>query len=104
MNYLDTYQLWLSSADAETVKELTAIKENDAEIKDRFYRSLEFGTAGLRGVIGAGPNRMNTYVVGQASQGLANQLIKTNPKDAALSVAAAPSCILISSLATFLPI
>jgi len=86
MNYLDTYQLWLSSADAETVKELTAIKENDAEIKDRFYRSLEFGTAGLRGVIGAGPNRMNTYVVGQASQGLANQLIKTNPKDAALSV------------------
>ena len=79
MNYMQEYERWLSSADAETVKELNNIKDNDAEIKDRFYRSLEFGTAGLRGVIGAGPNRMNEYVVGQASQGLANQLIKTNP-------------------------
>lgn len=86
MNYTEEYKLWLSMADAETVAELEAIKDNEEEIKDRFYRSLEFGTAGLRGVIGAGPNRMNNYVVGQATQGLANQLIKTNPKDAKLSV------------------
>lgn len=86
MDYLQEYQRWLSLADADTVNELKAIETDDAEIKDRFYRSLEFGTAGLRGVIGAGPNRMNTYVVGQATQGLANQLIQTNPKDAALSV------------------
>ncbi len=86
MNYMQEYERWLASANAETVAELTAIKDNDTEIKDRFYRSLEFGTAGLRGVLGAGPNRMNEYVVGQASQGLANQLIKTNPEDADLSV------------------
>ncbi len=86
MNYLQEYQRWLDAADETTKAELDAIKDNDAEIKDRFYRSLEFGTAGLRGVIGAGPNRMNNYVVGQATQGLANQLIKTNPKDAALRV------------------
>ena len=63
----------------EEKKELEKIKNNDAEIKDRFYKALEFGTAGLRGVIGMGLNRMNVYVVGQATQGLANQLIKTNP-------------------------
>ncbi|MEE1014040.1 MAG: phospho-sugar mutase [Clostridia bacterium] len=86
MDYLQEYKRWLASADAATVEELNAINGDDAEMKDRFYRSLEFGTAGLRGVIGAGPNRMNNYVVGQATQGLANQLIKTNPKDADLSV------------------
>ena len=86
MDYLQEYKRWLASADAATVEELKSINGDDAEIKDRFYRSLEFGTAGLRGVIGAGPNRMNNYVVGQATQGLANQLIKTNPKDADLSV------------------
>lgn len=86
MDCLQEYQRWLSSADATTVKELQAIKDDHAEINDRFYRTLEFGTAGLRGVLGAGPNRMNNYVVGQATQGLANQLIKTNPKDATLSV------------------
>ncbi|MBQ2940969.1 MAG: phospho-sugar mutase [Clostridia bacterium] len=86
MNYLQEYQRWLDAADEATKAELNAIQNNDAEIKDRFYRSLEFGTAGLRGVIGAGPNRMNNYVVGQATQGIANQLIKTNPKDADLRV------------------
>ena len=86
MNYRDEYNHWLSMADDETVAELKKIENNEDEIKDRFYRSLEFGTAGLRGVIGAGPNRMNNYVVGQATQGLANQLVKTNPKDAKLSV------------------
>ncbi|MCI5892761.1 MAG: phospho-sugar mutase [Clostridiales bacterium] len=86
MNYLDEYARWLKEADPETVKELEAIKDNEEEIKDRFYRPLEFGTAGLRGVLGAGTNRMNEYVVGQATQGLANQLIKTNGADADLSV------------------
>lgn len=86
MNYTDEYKRWLELADDETVKELEFIKDNDEEIKDRFYKTLEFGTAGLRGVIGAGCNRMNNYVVGQATQGLANQLIKTNPGGAKLSV------------------
>lgn len=86
MEYLDEYARWINEADAETVAELESIKDDDAEIKDRFYKTLEFGTAGLRGVLGAGINRMNEYVVGQATQGLANQLIKTNGKDADLSV------------------
>lgn len=86
MDYIQEYERWLKNADAETVAELESIKNDDAEIKDRFYRSLEFGTAGLRGVIGAGLNRMNVYVVGQATQGLANQLIKTNPGRNDLSV------------------
>lgn len=86
MDYIQEYERWLENADEETVKELEAIKGNDEEIKDRFYKSLEFGTAGLRGVIGAGLNRMNNYVVGQATQGLANQLIKTNPGRTDLSV------------------
>lgn len=89
MNYMEEYQRWLDNADAETVAELKAISGDEKEIEERFYRSLEFGTAGLRGVIGAGPNRMNSYVVGQATQGLANQLIKTNPNAAELSVAIA---------------
>lgn len=89
MNYKQEYERWLKYADAATVAELEAIKDNEKEIEERFYRTLEFGTAGLRGVIGAGPNRMNSYVVGQATQGLANQLIKTNPPGAELSVAIA---------------
>lgn len=89
MNYKEEYQRWLDNADAETVAELKAIADDDKEIQERFYRSLEFGTAGLRGIIGAGPNRMNSYVVGQATQGLANQLIKTNPAGTGLSVAIA---------------
>lgn len=86
MEYLDEYARWINEADPETVAELESIKDDDAEIKDRFYKTLEFGTAGLRGVLGAGINRMNEYVVGQATQGLVNQLIKTNGKDADLSV------------------
>ncbi len=89
MNYKQEYERWLKCADAETVAELNSIKDNEKEIEDRFYRTLEFGTAGLRGVIGAGSNRMNSYVVGQATQGLANQLIKTNPGSSELSVAIA---------------
>lgn len=86
MDYLAEYERWLKEADEETVKELESIKGDEEEIKDRFYKPLEFGTAGLRGVLGAGTNRMNEYVVGQATQGLANQLIKTNGADADLSV------------------
>ncbi len=77
MDYLNAYELWLEKAteDEDLVKELADIKGNDKEIFERFYRSLEFGTAGLRGVIGAGTNRMNIYVVRQATQGLANYVL-----------------------------
>lgn len=85
MEYRQEYERWLSLADGETVAELQAISQDENEIKDRFYKELEFGTAGLRGVLGAGSNRMNTYVVGQATQGLANQLLASNP-DKELSV------------------
>lgn len=89
MDYIQEYKRWLDNADAETVAELKAIENDDNEIKERFYKNLEFGTAGLRGIIGAGSNRMNSYVVGQATQGLANQLIKTNPDADEISVAIA---------------
>ncbi len=70
------YSEWLekATADPDLKEELLSIKGNDEEILDRFYRSLEFGTAGLRGVIGAGTNRMNVYTVGRATQGLADFL------------------------------
>lgn len=70
------YELWLEGTkeNEEIHSELLAIKGNDEEILDRFYRNLEFGTAGLRGVLGAGTNRMNTYTVCQATQGLADYL------------------------------
>ena len=78
MEYLEKYENWLndSAIDEETKEELRSIKENDAEIQDRFYKDLEFGTAGLRGVIGNGSNRMNKYTVTKATQGLANYIIK----------------------------
>lgn len=86
MEYRNEYERWLKFADSETVAELNAIAQDEDEIKDRFYKELEFGTAGLRGVLGAGSNRMNTYVVGQATQGLANQLLSSNPGKDDLSV------------------
>lgn len=89
MDYIQEYKRWLDNADAEIVAELKAIENDANEIKERFYKNLEFGTAGLRGIIGAGSNRMNSYVVGQATQGLANQLIKTNPDADEISVAIA---------------
>lgn len=78
MNNNELYDLWLKKAvaDPDLKKELLSIKGNDDEILDRFYRELEFGTAGLRGVIGAGTNRMNYYTVGRATQGLADFLNK----------------------------
>jgi len=86
MSFLNEYNLWLDNVTAEEKVELEKIKDNEDEIKDRFYKSLEFGTAGLRGVIGLGLNRMNRYVIARATQGLSNQLKKTNPKNENLSV------------------
>ena len=74
MDFMESYNQWCQYAtdDKDLIAELESIKDNKDEIYERFYRSLEFGTAGLRGVIGAGTNRMNIYVVRHATQGLAN--------------------------------
>ena len=84
MNHIELYNEWLNKAveDKDLTAELESVKGNDEEIYDRFYRTLEFGTAGLRGIIGAGTNRMNIYVVRQATQGLANYVIKKYGKGA----------------------
>ncbi len=76
MNHMKLYDRWLAHSveDADLTAELEAIKGKDNEIFDRFYRDLSFGTAGLRGVLGAGTNRMNIYTVRRATQGLANYL------------------------------
>ena len=78
MDYKAKYQLWLEDNyfDAETKNELLSIRDDEKEIEDRFYRDLEFGTGGLRGVIGVGTNRMNVYTVRKASQGLANYILQ----------------------------
>ncbi len=86
MNYTKEYELWLENVTPEERVELEKIKDEETEKKDRFYRSLEFGTGGLRGVIGLGLNRMNSYIIARATQGLANQLKKTNPEGTNLSV------------------
>ena len=75
MSFLEKYNYWLEHSDKETVAELKAISDDQAEIKDRFYKDLEFGTAGLRGVIGAGSNRMNIYTVAKASKGFADYIL-----------------------------
>ena len=69
---------WLDSplVDGETKRELLAVRNDEREVYDRFYRRLSFGTGGLRGVLGAGTNRMNAYTVRQATQGLANYILK----------------------------
>lgn len=89
MNYKDTYQDWLQNPyfDEATKEELRAIADDEKEIEDRFYRQLEFGTGGLRGVIGAGTNRMNIYTVRQATQGLANYIISQNGQDKGVAIA-----------------
>lgn len=78
MGYMEKYNEWLNSPyfDEKTKQELLSIKDNDKEIEDRFYRELEFGTAGLRGIVEAGTNRMNEYVVRKASYGLAKYFSK----------------------------
>jgi len=77
MNYSEIYNQWMTDPyfDDETKAELETIKGNEKEIEDRFYKNLEFGTGGLRGVLGAGTNRMNIYTVGLATQGLANYIL-----------------------------
>ena len=89
MNYKDTYWDWLQNPyfDAATKEELRAIEGNENEIKERFYMDLEFGTAGLRGIIGAGINRMNIYVVRRATQGLANYIIKQGAANKGVAIA-----------------
>lgn len=74
MTYKEKYTEWLSFADESTKAELLSVKDNEKEIEDRFYKDLAFGTGGLRGVMGAGSNRMNKYTVGKATLGLANYL------------------------------
>ena len=74
MNFKDKYESWLAFADEDTKAELLSIKDDEKEIEDRFYKDLAFGTGGLRGVMGAGSNRMNKYTVGKATYGLANYL------------------------------
>ena len=83
------YTLWLEKAvaDPDLKAELESVSGKEEEISDRFYRDLEFGTGGLRGVIGAGTNRMNVYTVGKASQGLANYVKKSGKKDLKIAVA-----------------
>ena len=74
MSFKDKYRNWLAFADDDTKAELLSIKDDEKEIEDRFYKDLAFGTGGLRGVMGAGSNRMNKYTVGKATFGLANYL------------------------------
>lgn len=86
--YKKKYEEWLNNPcfDEETKKELESIKDNEKEIEDRFYKELEFGTAGLRGVIGAGSNRMNKYTVGRATQGLANFILKEGTQEKGVAI------------------
>ncbi len=91
MDYKQKYEQWLQDDcfDAETKKELQAIAGDDKEIKERFYKDLEFGTGGLRGIIGAGTNRMNIYTVGKASQGLANYILAQGEEAKKMGIAIA---------------
>ena len=89
MEYLEKYNYWRTSEtfDEATRQELENIKNDENEIKERFYKDLEFGTAGLRGIIGAGTNRMNKYTVTKATQGLANYIIKSGKQDKGVVIA-----------------
>ena len=87
-NYFEEYKKWCESPefDEETKRELLEIKNDEKEIEDRFYKELEFGTAGLRGVIGAGTNRMNKYTVGKATQGLANYILEQGTQNKGVAI------------------
>ena len=89
MSYREVYEQWCKNPyfDEDTRKELLDLEGNETEIEDRFYRNLEFGTGGLRGVIGAGTNRMNIYTVRQATQGLANYITSQNGQDKGVAIA-----------------
>lgn len=89
MDYMKVYEEWITDPffSEETKQELLAIKDDEKEIRERFYAELEFGTAGLRGIIGAGINRMNDYVVAKATQGLANYIIKRKKQTKGVAIA-----------------
>lgn len=89
MGYHETYEMWCTDPyfDEKTKEELKALAGDEKEIEDRFYRQLEFGTGGLRGMIGAGTNRMNIYTVRQATQGLANYILAQNGQDKGVAIA-----------------
>ena len=89
MDYKEQYNFWLADGyfDEGTKEELLGIQGNEAEIEDRFYKELEFGTGGLRGVIGAGTNRMNIYTVRKATQGLANYILKQGGQEKGVAIA-----------------
>ena len=89
MDYKDVYQSWLDDPyfDEDTKAELRAIADDDHEIRERFYAPLKFGTAGLRGILGAGINRMNVYTVRQATQGLANYILKVHGEEKGVAIA-----------------
>ncbi|MCI8389405.1 MAG: phospho-sugar mutase [Roseburia sp.] len=89
MGYRENYEAWLGNPyfDEATREELRGIAGDEKEIEERFYMDLEFGTAGLRGVIGAGTNRMNIYTVRKATQGLANYIAKVNAKEKGVAIA-----------------
>ena len=89
MDYKEIYNQWLENPyfDEATKEELKAIKDDENEIKERFYMDLEFGTAGLRGVIGAGTNRMNVYTVRKATQGLANYINNVHAQEKGVAIA-----------------
>lgn len=88
MDYKQIYEDWCHNPlfDEETKRELASIKDNEEEIKDRFYKNLEFGTGGLRGVIGNGTNRMNQYTVSKATQGLANYIIEQGKQQKGVAI------------------
>jgi phosphoglucomutase len=89
MKYLEEYNAWLKNPyfDEATRKELEALKDNEKEIRERFYKDLEFGTGGLRGILGAGINRMNIYTIRRATQGLANYIIKQKGEQKGVAIA-----------------
>lgn len=89
MDYRKKYEEWTTNSyfDEDTRKELLDLKENESEIKERFYKDLEFGTGGLRGILGAGVNRMNLYTVRRATQGLANYIIKQGGEKKGVAIA-----------------
>lgn len=98
MNYMDKYNKWLSNEnlDADLRNQLESIAGNEKEIEDRFYQELEFGTAGLRGKLGAGTNRMNEYVIARATQALANVIKKEGQEAMDRGVAFAHDCRIFS--------
>ena len=87
--YQEKYEEWCNNPifDEETKKELLAMKNDETEKKDSFYKDLEFGTAGLRGIVGVGTNRMNKYTVGKATQGLAQYIVKKGKQDRGVAIA-----------------